>query len=73
MYYEEHGVPHFHAHYTEHESSVAIGTFEVLGGSMPGRVLALVRKWALLHDDELHVNWERARRDEPLVSIEPLP
>jgi hypothetical protein len=73
MYYEEHGVPHFHAHYAEHESSISIDTLEVLGGSMPGRVLALVRQWARLHRDELQANWERARRDHPLKTIAPLP
>jgi hypothetical protein len=73
MYYEEHGVPHFHAHYAEHESSISIGTLEVLGGSMPGRVLALVRQWARLHRDELQANWDRARMDHPLKTIAPLP
>jgi hypothetical protein len=73
MYYEEHGVPHFHAHYAEYEASISIGTLKILGGSLPGRVLALVRQWARLHRDELHANWERARRDYPLKAIAPLP
>lgn len=73
MYYEEHGVPHFHAHYAEYEASISIRTFKILGGSLPGRVLALVRQWARLHCDELHANWERARRDCPLKAIAPLP
>lgn len=73
MYYEEHGVPHFHAHYAEHDSSIAIDTLEVLGGSLPRRVLALVQAWATLHRDELRANWERARSDAPLESIDPLP
>jgi len=70
---EEHGVPHFHAYYAEHNSSIAIDTLEVLGGSLPHRVLVLVRKWAVLHRGELHANWERARSDSPLKSIDPLP
>jgi len=37
------------------------------------RALALVEEWATLHQDELVANWERARREEPLQPIEPLP
>jgi hypothetical protein len=73
MYYEEHGIPHFHAHYAEREVSISIDMLDVLGGSLPGRVLALVRQWARLHRDELQANWERARRDCPLKTIAPLP
>jgi len=53
MYYREHGVPHFHARYAEHDASVAIDTLDVLEGSLPGPTLGLVRKWAELHRDEL--------------------
>lgn len=73
MYYEEHGVPHFHVHYAEHDSLIAIETLEILGGSLPRRALVLVRKWAALHRDELRANWERARDEDPLASIDPLP
>jgi hypothetical protein len=40
---------------------------------LPRRALALVAEWAALHQDELLANWERARRDEPLQPIDPLP
>jgi hypothetical protein len=40
MYYEEHGLPHFHARYAEHDASIAIDTLEILGGSLPRRALA---------------------------------
>jgi hypothetical protein len=73
MYFEEHGVPHFHAHYAEHDASISIDMLEVLGGSLPDRVLNLVRRWAKLHRDELSANWERARNEDPLESIDPLP
>jgi hypothetical protein len=35
MYYKEHGPPHFHVRYAEHDASIAIETSEVLGGSLP--------------------------------------
>jgi hypothetical protein len=71
MYYEEHGVPHVHAHYAECEASISIGTLKILGGWLPGRALALVLQWARLHRDELRTNWERAHRD-PLKAIAPV-
>jgi hypothetical protein len=46
---------------------------ELIAGTMPRRALTLVREWARLHEEELEANWERARRDEPLLAIEPLP
>ena len=35
--------------------------------------LDLVAEWAALHRVELSANWERARREEALETIEPLP
>lgn len=49
-----------------------IATGEVLNGSLPRRALALVREWTELHRDELIADWQRAERQLPLVSIEPL-
>jgi len=33
----------------------------------------MLAEWAQLHEAELDANWERARRDEPLEPIDPLP
>jgi hypothetical protein len=44
----------------------------VIAGSLPRRALVLVAEWAALHEAELAVNWERARRDEPLEPIDAL-
>ncbi|MFZ1925750.1 MAG: DUF4160 domain-containing protein [Solirubrobacteraceae bacterium] len=44
----------------------------VIAGSLPSRALVLVVEWTALHCDELHANWERARREEPLEQIESL-
>jgi hypothetical protein len=73
MYYEEHGPPHFHARCAEYDAAIQIDGLALLQGSLPRSKFALVRKWARLHGDELRVNWERARRDEELIGIEPLP
>jgi len=72
MYYREHGVPHFHARYGEHEASISIVSLEVLGGFLPARALRLVRHWGDLHREELRINWDRAQREEVLENIDPL-
>lgn len=73
MYYREHGRPHFHAIYSGSEAAIAIDTLEVLAGALPPRALRLVSEWAAAHRDDLGANWQRARRDDPLEAIPPLP
>lgn len=74
MYWNEgaHSRPHFHARYSGHAASIDFAG-ELIAGSLPRRALALAAEWAGLHRDELAANWERARREEPLSPIEPLP
>jgi hypothetical protein len=74
MYWNEgvHARPHFHARYAGQAASIDLAG-EVIAGALPRRALALVAEWAGLHHDELLANWERARRDEPLEPIDPLP
>jgi hypothetical protein len=74
MYWNEgvHARAHFHARYAGQVASVDLDG-ELLAGSLPNRALALVAESARLHRDELHANWERARREEPLQPIDPLP
>jgi hypothetical protein len=72
MYHREHGPPHFHAYYQNHEVRIAIDTLEILSGSLPRRGLALVLEWARLHQDQLRQNWHFAMQRRPLTDIEPL-
>lgn len=67
-----HARPHFHARYAGQAASIGIDG-ELIAGSLPRRALALVAEWAALHREELLANWERARRDEALQPIDPLP
>ncbi len=71
IFYNEHGAPHFHAVYGEHEISVEIETGTV-HGEFPPRALRLALEWANLHKVELISNWELARRGRPLRRIAPL-
>lgn len=74
MYWNEgaHARPHFHARYAGEVASVDFSG-KLIAGSLPSRALSLVVEWAALHEDELLANWERARHDEPLQPIDPLP
>ena len=71
MFYREHGVPHFHAVYGEHEISVEIET-TTIHGNFPPRALKLVLEWTNLHRGELLENWQLARLGQPLARIAPL-
>jgi len=57
----------------EVDAQVAIATGEVVNGSLPRRAQGMVKEWTALHRDELVANWERARQEQPLVTIDPLP
>ena len=75
MYHDEthhQGRPHFHASYGDDEASIDNDTLDVIAGELPRRALRLIAEWAEAHQAELHENWGRARRHEPLEAIEPL-
>lgn len=48
MFYREHGVPHLHAVYGDHEISVEVETGRI-HGQFPPRALKLVLEWMNLH------------------------
>jgi hypothetical protein len=72
MYYNDHGPPHFHAHYGEFEAAIAINTGELLAGQLPPRVLGLVQEWREYHITELTEDWNLAQARKPLKRIKPL-
>jgi hypothetical protein len=72
MFWREHGAPHFHALYAEHEAVVDIRELRVLRGSLPRRALALVLEWASEHRDELMENWNLCRKHQQPRPIDPL-
>ena len=72
MFFDDHNPPHFHAFYGEYEVFINISSFAVFAGNLPPRALGLVIEWATQHQDELLVNWERAKGQESLSKIEPL-
>lgn len=74
MYWNEgdHPVPHFHAHHGSSRASMTVDG-QLLAGGLNPQSLERAQAWAQLHRAELIANWERARRSEPLLPIDPLP
>ena len=55
---KEHNPPHIHAYYQEHEASFYIETGEIMNGDFPPNGKDLVRRFILLHKEELMEMWE---------------
>ena len=72
MNYRDHEPPHFHARYQDQEVMVEIES-GLIRGSFPKRALRLLFEWMELHREELEKNWVRARDQQPLEPIPPLP
>jgi Domain of unknown function (DUF4160) len=45
---------------------------QLIRGSLPKRIQALVLEWAFEHRDELMANWNALQSDEPISKIEGL-
>jgi hypothetical protein len=58
MYFQEHGVPHFHALYGEYNAVFDIQTLEAIEGDLPSRAYQMVRDWASLYQTELLQMWQ---------------
>lgn len=72
MYYNDHPPPHFHVRYGQQKAIIEIRSLSILEGKLSPRVLGLVIEWAASHQAELLQNWELARQQEPLASVQPL-
>jgi hypothetical protein len=67
----DHPVAHFQVYHAGRRASVSADG-DVLAGSLDPRALQFVREWAALRRSEILADWERARRNEPLLGIDPL-
>ena len=72
MFFNEHGIPHFHVRYGEHQVSIAIEDLQILEGGLPPRQLGMVMEWAALHQNELLKDWELTSSLKNPDKIEPL-
>ena len=60
MYFSqsEHGVPHFHAVYSEFNGVFSIETLEMIEGDLPLRSQKLVKEWGTQYQSELLRMWQ---------------
>jgi hypothetical protein len=58
MYFREHGVPHFHAIYGEHNGVFQVETLEMIEGDLPQRAQRLIKEWAAQYQSDLSRMWE---------------
>ena len=68
---DKHKLPHFHAYYAEYEAVFTLEG-EILSGDFPKRQAALVKAWALLHEEDLYANWKLTLNGEETFRIDPL-
>ncbi len=69
MWHDDHPPPHIHVEYQGYEALVAIHTGEVQQGKLPNKVADIVKEWCMNHQQELLLNWEKAKHFEPLERI----
>lgn len=62
----------FHAIYGNSELVVGIAPLAILNGDAPPRVRNMVLEWAAQHQEELMEAYNRCRRAEQPMTIEPL-
>ena len=72
MYFDDHGLPHFHAWYGRTSARVRLDPVVVMQSQLPPRALRLVLEWATLHEPELLECWRRIRLGEAALRIDPL-
>lgn len=72
MYYDDHNPPHFHVKYNDARAKFSIAELQLLEGSLPRKVTALVIEWAFEHRQELMEDWHLMLKREPLKKIAPL-
>lgn len=58
MYFKEHGIPHFHAIYGEHNGVFDIKSLEMMEGDLPGRAKRLIIEWAKKYQNDLMEIWK---------------
>ncbi len=72
IFYDDHNPPHFHARYGGDKAAISINELTLIEGQLPPRVMGLVVEWASTHKEELLKDWDKARKNQPLLAIEPL-
>jgi hypothetical protein len=57
MYFEDHGIPHFHIVSADYSASIAIEDFTILAGGAPTRIYNQATAWAVKNRPLLRWKW----------------
>ncbi len=58
MYFREHGVPHFHAIYSEFNGVFDLQKLEMIEGDLPQRAQRMIKDWATQYKNDLLQMWQ---------------
>ncbi len=70
MYYDDHSEPHIHIRYADNRCKIDLDG-NLIAGHIPLPKLHIIRRWTILHHDELLDNWEEIREGKQPERIEP--
>jgi len=70
MYYDDHSTPHIHARHSENRCKIDIEG-NLIGGTIPLTKLHIVKRWVILHKEEILENWKEIRNGKQPQRIEP--
>jgi len=58
MYFNEHGIPHFHAIYNEYNGVFDIKKLNMIEGDLPNKAQNLVKEWGEKYQNEILKMWD---------------
>lgn len=64
MYFDDHGIPHFHILTPDAEAKLAIDTLDVVAGNVDRKTLAAAKAWATENRALRHRRWNELSEAE---------
>jgi len=72
MFHNDHNPPHFHADYQGQRGIFDFSGQMIKGNLKSNRARKLIKEWALLNQQNLKENWEKAEQGKQIDRIAPL-
>jgi hypothetical protein len=70
MYWRDHNLPHINIICAEHKCNIDLEG-NILNGSLPANKYKIIKKWMLLHKQELLRNWDLIKKLQHPERIDP--
>ena len=70
MYYDDHSEPHIHIRFADNRCKIDLDG-NLIAGNIPLPKLHIVKRWTVMHHDELLNNWKKIRDGKQPERIEP--